>query len=162
MSTEPLDFGLILQDATRWYSGRERDTNDRRAGDPRVHPGVGTAINAIDANEKGYAMKRNGKLLMVLCCLGAAAVAEAQSASYCADYARREADYAAPTGRGMVRGGARGAAGGALFGAIAGDAGTGAAVGAIVGGVAGGARNRSTRDQVYNDAYNACMRGQAP
>lgn len=106
-------------------------------------------------------MKLNYRVMTVLCCLGAAAVAEAQSASYCADYARREAAYAAPTGGGMIRGGARGAAGGALFGAIAGDAGTGAAVGAIIGGVAGGARSTATRDQVYNDAYNACMRGHA-
>lgn len=104
-------------------------------------------------------MKRVAGALTAFVCLGSAVVAEAQSTAYCSDYARRQAEYAAPTGSGLIRGGARGAAGGALFGAIAGNAGKGAAIGAIVGGVAGGARQSTNRDMVYRDAYDACMNG---
>jgi OmpA family protein len=104
-------------------------------------------------------MKRISALGVVLCGLALTAAAEAASPAQCSDYAQREAEYAAPTGSGLVRGGARGAAGGALFGAIAGDAGKGAAIGAIVGGVARGARNQGVKSQVYQDAYNNCMQG---
>jgi hypothetical protein len=104
-------------------------------------------------------MKRISALRVVLYGLAVTAAAEAASPAQCSDYAQREAEYAAPTGSGLVRGGARGAAGGALFGAIAGDAGKGAAIGAIVGGVARGARNQGVKSQVYQDAYNYCMQG---
>ena len=82
----------------------------------------------------------------------------AQSPSYCEEYAR---DYAKRNTRDhTLRGAAGGAAGGALFGAVLGDAGAGAGVGAIIGGLEGGSRESSDYQNLYNLAYDDCMRGQ--
>ena len=50
-------------------------------------------------------MKRISALGVVLCGLALTAAAEAASPAQCSDYAQREAEYAAPTGSGLVRGG---------------------------------------------------------
>ncbi|HAC65100.1 MAG TPA: hypothetical protein DCF68_16615 [Cyanothece sp. UBA12306] len=82
------------------------------------------------------------------------------SRSYCEGYARDYADRYARGG--FFRGGARGAAGGAAIGAIIDGgrgAGTGAAIGSVVGIIGGSARRGSDYDNLYQQAFDDCMRG---
>jgi outer membrane lipoprotein SlyB len=82
--------------------------------------------------------------------------AQARTASYCAEYARRVSYYYSRGG--AVGGAARGAVGGAAVGAIVNGrkgARRGAAVGAVTGGVARGTQ----RAVSYDVAYQECMRG---
>ena len=73
---------------------------------------------------------------------------------------RRATDYANRNSRGQVlTRGAVGAGAGALTGAIAGSAGTGAAIGGGIGAVSGGVRQVNDRDNLYQAAFDDCMRG---
>ena len=75
---------------------------------------------------------------------------------YCDRYAN---DYAERNRNGgTLQGATRGAAGGAIFGAIGGSAGTGAAVGAAAGALGGTIRKQESRDNLYRQAYDDCMR----
>ncbi|ELR97414.1 YMGG-like glycine zipper-containing protein [Gloeocapsa sp. PCC 73106] len=94
-------------------------------------------------------------LLNVLPCLQQKALA--QSATDCHHIAT---DYANRNSRGEVlKRGAIGAGAGALTGAIFGGAGTGAAIGGGVGAVSGGSRQLQDRDNLYQAAFDDCMRG---
>ncbi|TVQ45820.1 MAG: hypothetical protein EA365_07110 [Gloeocapsa sp. DLM2.Bin57] len=87
-------------------------------------------------------------------------VAEQRSAIECDRFAR---DYANRNSRGQfLKRGAIGAGVGALGGAIFGGAGTGAAIGGGVGAVSGGVRQVNDRDNLYQAAFDDCMRGIRP
>ena len=60
---------------------------------------------------------------------------------------------------GALKRGLMGAGAGALVGVIAGGAGTGAAIGGGVGVVSGGVRQMNDRDNLYQAAFDDCMRG---
>jgi outer membrane lipoprotein SlyB len=82
------------------------------------------------------------------------------SATDCHNFAT---DYANRHSRGQVlKRGAIGAGAGALGGAIFGGAGTGAAIGGGVGAVSGGVRQVNDRDNLYQAAFDDCMRGIRP
>ena len=85
------------------------------------------------------------------------AVAQYESAhSYCDRYARDYAERNASGG--SLRGAGRGAAGGAIFGAIGGDVGRGAGIGAAFGALGGSIRKSESKDSLYRQAYDDCMR----
>lgn len=82
----------------------------------------------------------------------------AQSESYCDRYAR---DYAKRhASGGVLKKAATGAGAGALFGLILGDAGAGAAIGAAGGAIAGGTSKSKNKKELYDRAFNDCMRGE--
>jgi uncharacterized protein YcfJ len=68
------------------------------------------------------------------------------------DYARRN------TSGGTFKGAAKGAVAGAIIGAIAGDVGEGAAIGAGIGAVGGTVRRAESKDRLYQQEYDRCMR----
>ena len=85
---------------------------------------------------------------------------QSRSRSYCESYARDYADRYARGG--FFRGGARGAASGAAIGAIIDGgrgAGTGAAIGSVVGIIGGSSRRASDYDNLFQQAFDDCMRG---
>lgn len=87
-------------------------------------------------------------------------VAQQRSAIECHNFAT---DYANRNSRGQfLKRGAIGAGVGALGGAIFGGAGTGAAIGGGVGAVSGGVRQVNDRDNLYQAAFDDCMRGIRP
>jgi hypothetical protein len=88
--------------------------------------------------------------------LGVALPAYAASPADCAAVA----DRAARNQGSVIGGAAHSATRGAVFGAIVGDGRKGARRGATLGAVVGGARTAVQRDQVYQWAYDDCMRGQ--
>ena len=80
------------------------------------------------------------------------------SAVSCENYARNYAERASRQGQ-VLRGGAVGSLVGLGIGSIGGAAGAGAAIGAGIGIIGGGVRRVSTRDKMYNAAYQDCMAG---
>jgi len=79
------------------------------------------------------------------------------SATECDRIAR---DFANRNSRGeALTRGAIGAGVGALTGAIFGGAGTGAAIGGGLGVVSGGSKQMQDREQLYQAAFDDCMRG---
>jgi uncharacterized protein YcfJ len=95
--------------------------------------------------------------LIILVDVSAGQQAVAQSKSMrCDDYAR---DYAKRNASGgMLQGAATGAAAGALIGGIFGSAGKGAGAGAAFGALSGGNRREQNKSELYDRAYNDCMR----
>lgn len=89
---------------------------------------------------------------VVLCWpLSAGAVSPAD----CEAYAKR-----VEANQGSVAGSAgRGALGGAAFGVIVGDSGKAARRGAAIGGIAGGVSKGVKKNEVYKQAFDACMAG---
>jgi hypothetical protein len=68
------------------------------------------------------------------------------------DYARRNASG------GTFKGAGKGAVAGAIIGAIAGDVGEGAAIGAGIGAIGGTVRRAESKDRLYRQEYDRCMR----
>jgi outer membrane lipoprotein SlyB len=102
-----------------------------------------------------------GMILMpgLIVSLGADAVAQSRETRslYCERFAR---DFAERNYRGgTLQGASRGAAAGAVIGAIAGNSGRGAAIGSATGAIGGSIRREESRESLFRQAYDDCMRG---
>ena len=113
--------------------------------------------------QKKVALKVAGvtfSLFTVILPLGEAAQAQdrGECERFARDYARRESRR----GGGLIRGAARGGVRAGIVGSIFGDrdfARDAAQVGAIIGGISNTARRARNRDELYDIAFDECMRG---
>lgn len=85
----------------------------------------------------------------------------AQNASECEDFARNYARRESRRTGGLIRGAARGSIRAGIAGDIVGDndfARDAAKVGAVIGGISSSSRRRRNRDELYDLAFEDCMR----
>jgi uncharacterized protein YcfJ len=89
-------------------------------------------------------------------------VAKAQDRGECERFARDYARRESRRGGGLITGAARGGVRTGIVGGIFGDrnfARDAAQVGAVIGGISNSARRARNRDELYDIAFNDCMRG---
>lgn len=102
-----------------------------------------------------HSLSRQALVIAMVLTSSTAAMAQKMSPADCAAVA----DRAARDQRSVMGGAARSATKGAIFGAIVGDSGRSAGRGAALGAIVGGTRSAAARNDIYERAYDDCMRG---